>query len=100
MADPLLRHAIRIAVVFGVAMAIAQSLGIDHGYWLPMTVAWVSRPALGETTVKVTARVAGTLVGVRHLRHGLRMLRLQRGHELLHGGGHVLRGKDFLQRVG
>jgi uncharacterized membrane protein YccC len=64
IADPLARHAIRIAVVFSVAMAIAQALGIDHGYWLPMTVAWVSRPALGETTVKVTARVAGTLVGV------------------------------------
>lgn len=62
--DPVARHAIRVAVVFAIAEAIAIGLDIPHGYWLPMTVAWVSRPALGETTVKVAARVAGTLIGV------------------------------------
>ena len=62
--DPVARHAIRVAAVFAVAEAVAIGLDIPHGYWLPMTVAWVSRPALGETTVKVTARVVGTLIGV------------------------------------
>ena len=62
--DPVARHAIRVAAVYSIAMAISCLLKIPHGYWAPMTVAWVSRPALGETTVKVTARVAGTLIGV------------------------------------
>ncbi|MFM7060755.1 MAG: FUSC family protein [Actinomycetes bacterium] len=64
LADPLARHAIRVAVVFAVAATISVALDLPHGYWLPMTVAWVSRPALGETTVKVAARVVGTVVGV------------------------------------
>jgi len=64
MSDPYLRHAIRLAVVFAVGEIAAHAIGAPHAYWIPMTVAWVSRPALGDTTVRVTARLIGTIVGV------------------------------------
>lgn len=75
--DPLVRHAVRLAVVFGVAIALSQALDLPHPYWLPMTVAWISRPGQGNTTVRVAARVAGTVVGV--LVSGLVVLGLDPG---------------------
>jgi uncharacterized membrane protein YccC len=62
--DPFLRHAVRLAVVFTVATALAALLDLPHPYWLPMTVAWISKPTLSDTTVRVMARVAGTVLGV------------------------------------
>ncbi len=75
--DPLVRHAIRLAVVFGVAIALSEALDLPHPYWLPMTVAWISKPGQGDTTVRVAARVAGTIVGV--LLSGLVVLGLDPG---------------------
>lgn len=62
--DPLARHAVRLGVTVGAATALAAALDLPHPYWLPLTVAWVSRPGLGETTVKVAARVLGTVLGI------------------------------------
>jgi len=64
VSDPYARHAIRLAVVFAVGEIVAHIIGAPHAYWIPMTVAWVSRPALGDTTVRVAARIVGTLAGV------------------------------------
>ncbi|MFM7224989.1 MAG: FUSC family protein [Actinomycetota bacterium] len=62
--DPLTRHAVRLGLTIGVAIIVAEWLDLPHAYWLPLTVAWVSRPGLGETTVKVAARVLGTVLGI------------------------------------
>lgn len=62
--DPFLRHAVRLAATFGAAIVVAELIDLPHPYWLPMTVAWISKPTMGDTTVRVVARVAGTLVGV------------------------------------
>ncbi|MFM8303137.1 MAG: FUSC family protein [Actinomycetota bacterium] len=62
--DPIARHALRLAVTFGVAIVLAHLLDFPHTYWLPMTVAWIAKPAVGDTFVCVTARVIGTAVGV------------------------------------
>lgn len=62
--DPFARHALRLAVTFGAALALAEALGFPHPYWVSMTVAWISRPTMGDTTVRVSARVAGTAAGV------------------------------------
>lgn len=62
--DPFLRHAIRLAAVFGIAVALTYLLRIPHVYWIPMTVAWVSRPDMSGTVSRVASRIAGTVVGV------------------------------------
>ncbi len=62
--DAFVRHGVRIAVAIPIATAIADASGFLHAYWLPMTIAWVTRPDLEGTVVKVLARVAGTLIGI------------------------------------
>ena len=58
MDDPFLRHALRLTVTFAAAVALSWWLDLPHPYWLPMTVAWISKPAQSDTTTKVIARVA------------------------------------------
>ena len=43
---------------------MAQVSGYPHAYWLPMTIAWVTRPDHDGTVTKVAARVIGTVVGL------------------------------------
>lgn len=62
--DPLLRHALRLAATITIATVVARLLDLPHSYWLPLTVAWVSKPTLADTTTKVAARTIGTILGV------------------------------------
>ena len=64
LSDPIGRHAIRQSVVYTVATVLSLAIDLPHPYWMPMTVAWISKPAMSDTTVKVIARVTGTLLGV------------------------------------
>jgi uncharacterized membrane protein YccC len=57
------RHAIRLAVVAGVAEVIAQAGGLPHGYWAALTVLIVLRPDYGSTLQRGLQRAGGTLVG-------------------------------------
>ena len=63
-ADPFILHSIRLGIVIMVATALEEVLSFPHSYWIPMTVAWISRPDRDGTVEKVTLRVAGTLLGV------------------------------------
>lgn len=62
--DPFVRHALRLALAIGVATAIAQSWHTAHSYWIPMTVAWISKPDVHGTIDKVAGRIVGTLLGL------------------------------------
>lgn len=62
--DPFVRHAIRLSIVFTIAIAMTYLLRLPHVYWIPMTVAWVSRPDMSGTVSRIASRIAGTVAGV------------------------------------
>jgi uncharacterized membrane protein YccC len=59
-----LRHGIRLAVVMTIATAISESVSLPHPYWLPMSVAWMSKPDHDGTVVRVLHRLVGTVLGL------------------------------------
>ena len=58
------RFAFLLSVAVIVATIIAHALDGPKGYWLPMTVAFVSRPDLGPVMRRAISRVIGTFAGV------------------------------------
>ncbi|MFM8829118.1 MAG: FUSC family protein [Actinomycetota bacterium] len=62
--DIILRHALRLTAAELAATGLAIAMGFPHNYWIPMTVAWVLRPDLAGTAVRVTARIGGTILGL------------------------------------
>ncbi|WP_405562088.1 FUSC family protein [Streptomyces sp. NBC_01180] len=62
--SPVLRHAIRTAVVAAVGYLIGFVLPFGHGYWVPLASVMVMRPAFAQTYGRAVARFGGTLVGV------------------------------------
>lgn len=63
-ADPFVRHGVRLALGIGIASAVAFASGYPHAYWLPMTIAWVTKPDLEGTVSRVAARILGTFLGI------------------------------------
>jgi hypothetical protein len=61
---PFLIHAIRLMIVIVIATAISEATALPHQYWLPMSVAWMSKPDQDGTTTRVIHRVAGTALGL------------------------------------
>ena len=59
----ILRHALRLAVVASIAVAIAESLQLKRGYWLTITVVVMLQPYTGATTHRALQRVLGTVLG-------------------------------------
>ena len=58
------RHAVRLAVVTGLAAMIAHLAGLAHGYWAALTVLIVLRPDYGSTLYRGVQRASGTVLGV------------------------------------
>jgi uncharacterized membrane protein YccC len=58
------RHALRLAVITGVAAVITQSAGLPHAYWAALTVLIVLRPDYGSTLYRGVQRASGTVLGV------------------------------------
>ena len=58
------QHALRLCAAITIATVVAVVLPAEHSYWIPLTVAWITRPDLGGTVTRVVMRVAGTLLGV------------------------------------
>jgi uncharacterized membrane protein YccC len=46
------------------ATGIAQLDPLDHSFWIPLTVAWITKPDFAGTTMRVVERVLGTAIGV------------------------------------
>lgn len=59
-----LRHAIRLAILIGIATAVARFDPLGHSYWIPMTVAWVTKPDFAGTAVRIFSRIGGTVIGL------------------------------------
>lgn len=59
-----LTHATRLAIVMTIATAISENFDIPHPYWLPMSVAWMSKPDHAGTVDRVTHRLVGTVLGL------------------------------------
>jgi uncharacterized membrane protein YccC len=57
------RHALRLGVSAALATALVRGLGLNHGYWVIITVIIVLQPYAGLTLQRSLQRVAGTFVG-------------------------------------
>lgn len=65
LANPVFRtHAIRLTIVMVIATSISESISIPHPYWLPMSVAWMSKPDRDGTVDRVMHRLVGTFIGL------------------------------------
>jgi len=59
----LLRHALRVAMVCGLDVALIQIFHIDHGYWLLLTSLIVLQPHVSGTMRRSLERIGGTIAG-------------------------------------
>jgi hypothetical protein len=65
MRDPALRHALRFGTAMAVGVAIYRLVGFDdHGYWVPLTILFVLKPAYDQTSERLAMRAAGTVAGL------------------------------------
>ena len=80
--DAHVRHGIRLAITLMVATAISESTGLPHQYWLPMSVAWMSRAQLNSTCQRVLHRLFGTLLGLGFIALVVRWIGPQGAHWL------------------
>jgi|ERR1039458_6040940 uncharacterized membrane protein YccC len=56
-------YSLRLVVTMCVATEVYLRLGIQSGYWIPMTALLVQKPAFFETLTRAAARILGTLAG-------------------------------------
>ena len=56
-------YSLRLVITISIATEIYHRLGIQSGYWIPMTSLLVQKPAFLETLTRTTSRIVGTLLG-------------------------------------
>jgi hypothetical protein len=56
-------YGVRMAVTVLASAEIYRRLGMQSGYWVPMTALLVQKPAFSETLNRALMRIAGTLAG-------------------------------------
>jgi uncharacterized membrane protein YccC len=61
---PGLAHAFAMALAASAGEVLYRVLEMPNGYWVPMTVLLILRPAARETAARALARLLGTLCGV------------------------------------
>ncbi len=57
------QYALRLALTVTLATEVYRRLGMQSGYWVPMTALLVQKPAFFETLTRALLRVGGTLAG-------------------------------------
>jgi hypothetical protein len=60
---PSFPYAVRMCLTVAIAAEIYRYLGVQSGYWIPMTALLVQKPAFSETFSRAFLRVGGTLAG-------------------------------------
>lgn len=58
-----LGYSLRLVLTMTVATEVYHRVGIQSGYWIPMTALLVQKPAFFETLARAAARILGTLAG-------------------------------------
>jgi hypothetical protein len=56
-------YALRLAITVGLSCEVYRRLGVQSGYWIPMTALLVQKPAFTETLNRALMRIGGTLAG-------------------------------------
>jgi hypothetical protein len=54
-------HAGRLAIAVTTGTLVYRVFGLDHGYWVPLTILAILQPDERATTIRVIQRAAGTL---------------------------------------
>ncbi len=62
--DDFVRHGLRLALALTIGTLIGRISGWPHEFWIPMTVAWTTRPAFDGTVSRVIQRIIGTILGI------------------------------------
>ena len=62
-ASVVLHHALRVAIMTAIAVAITETLHLNHGYWVTITVVVILQPFAAMTRQKALQRVIGTILG-------------------------------------
>jgi len=60
---PTFPFAIRMSLTVAISAEVYRHLGVQSGYWIPMTALLVQKPAFSETFSRAFLRVGGTLAG-------------------------------------
>jgi hypothetical protein len=61
--SPACRFAVRQGVTLAAGAALAHSVHLQNGYWVPMTALLVIRPDFQQTIYRGLARIGGTVIG-------------------------------------
>jgi hypothetical protein len=56
-------YSLRLLLTTLAATEVYRRLGIQSGYWIPMTALLVQRPGVGDAVTRATGRILGTLAG-------------------------------------
>jgi len=62
--NPTFKHALRISIALLIAFFLQNSLQLNHGFWILLTVVFVCQPSFSETRKRLVLRSIGTLFGV------------------------------------
>ncbi len=58
-----LSYALHLTATIAISTEVYRRIGIQSGYWIPMTALLVQKPAFFETLSRAGARILGTLAG-------------------------------------
>lgn len=56
-------YSVRLVITVALASELSRRMGLQSGYWVPMTALLVQKPAFFETLSRALARISGTLAG-------------------------------------
>ncbi len=62
--SPLFRHATRLVVSLALGFCIMQATHDPHGYWILLTILFVSQQQYAATLTRLTQRISGTALGL------------------------------------
>lgn len=89
--SPWLRHSLRLSLSLAAGFCIMQATSDPHGYWILLTIVFVSQPQYAATQTRLMQRAKGTAIG---LALGWAAIQLFPG-ELVQAGLLVLGGAVF-----
>lgn len=59
-----LRHSIKLAIIVPLAWLLGFQLLSSNQFWVPLTIAWITKPDYVGTVPRILARILGTILGV------------------------------------